>query len=183
MSILATAIALSMAGVLLWAGLEKLRDLNPVVSTIRGLGVPHQLAARGAVFLATAEIAVALGLMFAPHATWTLAGVTALAATFASAGVLALRHDAPIRCSCFGPGGQGRLGWAQIAMVGPWLAAAAVVRWGTPDPLPLPTGAGRFMVVALALSCLRVGTVATAWLAARDDRRSAEEMFAWLRSR
>jgi hypothetical protein len=183
MTVLATALALAMAGVLMWAGLEKLRDLNPAVSTIRGIGLPHRLARRGAIVIATAEIAVALGLVFAPQSTWTLTCLAALTATFACAGALALRRDEPIRCSCFGSGGTGWLGWAQIAALPPWLAAGLTVRLGTPDPLPLPTGAGRFMAVALALACLRAYPLTKAWLAARDDRRSAEEMFAWLRSR
>jgi hypothetical protein len=183
MTAVATSIALVMAGVLLWAGLDKVRDPDPIVSTIRHLGILNRRAVWAAALLAITEICVALGLLFNPHSAWTLAGVVTVAGTFAGAGMFALSRDEPIRCSCFGSGGNGQLGSRQIVALVPWLASAAIVRWGIQGSLPLPAGAYRFMAVSLTIACMRVVPVWKARLEARDDRRSAEEMFAWRRSR
>jgi uncharacterized membrane protein YphA (DoxX/SURF4 family) len=175
------AISMAMAGMLLWAGLEKLRDLKLISSSIRSLGVPSRGAGFVAALVALTEIGVGLGLVFEPDSSWTQTGVVTLAGMFALAGAVALRVDSPIPCSCFGSGGKGNLGSRQIVALGPWLIGAALVRLATQGPWSLAEGAGRLVIVGLALAMLRAISVWRSLHEARGDRRSAQEMFAWLR--
>src|SRR3954452_15416380 len=55
---LALIISEVMAGVLLWAGVEKARDLRPVTGTLQRLGVHVGKARVGAAFLLLAELGV-----------------------------------------------------------------------------------------------------------------------------
>ena len=177
---LATIVALSMAGVLLWAGLEKARSPAAAVSTLQSLGVAERSARPWVRLLAAVEVALALGLVFRPHAPWTTSGVAVLAALFAAAGVAALRRDGPIPCNCFGPLGRGRLGWDQVLALPCWLAGCAVVALGV-DGAPAVHEATRALAaVALVLAGLRTIALARSWREARADRRSAEEMLTWL---
>ncbi len=131
--------------------------------------------------LAAAELAVAAAVLFRPDAAVTHLAIAALAVTFAVAGLLALRRDEPIRCNCFGAG-SGTLGKTQLLALVPWLAGAAVLRAGFTEPPALPIAATWLTAISLALAAMRLVAVRKAWVEARDDRRSAEEMYAWLPS-
>jgi len=179
-ALFSTVLSLALAGVLLWSGLDKLRDRVPNAATLRRLGVTARLAGPAAGGVALLEVVVALGLVWRPGATWVLAGVAALATAFAAAGALALRQDEPIHCSCFA-GAGGRLGWRQLALLPAWLAAAT---WLHAAPVaPAASAAARFAFVALALASLRAAVVWRARGEARGDRLSATEMYAWLPQR
>lgn len=181
MFLLATAAAVAMAAVLLHAAVEKARDLDPMAATIRALGFPQAVARPAAFAVTAAELAVAIAILFRPDATSTHAAVTALAALFAIAGLIALRSDEPIRCSCFGSGAR-FLGTPQLLAFFVWLAGAAILRAGISAAPPLFTGAALFASTSLALASLRAAAVWKARREARADRRSAQEVYEWLPS-
>lgn len=176
---LATAVAAVGASILLWAGLEKAREPGATVSMLRHLGVPPILA-RAAGLVIVVEFTLGLGLVFRPDSLVTQGGVVVLGAAFALAGLLALRRDEPIRCTCFGPGRHGYLGVAQIAALVPWVGAAAILN-AADLSRPSPSEAASILaVVALAMTGLRLIPVLGASWEARGDRRAAGETYLWL---
>jgi hypothetical protein len=179
MMILSITVALSMASILLWAGTEKLRNLQPLSSTLSQLGVPAWAAPFLGALIAIAEVAVAGGLLFRPQAVWTQGGVVALASAFALAGLVALTRNKVIRCSCFGAGGRGHLGKTQIIALLPWLAAVWLLRLGGTEVVSPSAGVFLFTVAALTITIVRAPAVSRAWMAARSDRFAAKEMYWW----
>lgn len=181
MAFLALITSEVMAGVLLWAGIEKARDLRPVTGTLRRLGVHGGKARVGAALVLSAELGVAFGLVFFPEKELTQIGVVLLGCTFAFGGIVALRLDEPIRCSCFGNGNDGYLGVTQLVALGAWLPGAAVLHLGLSEGLPIETGAIRLMVLGLVFAGVRAIHVWRATSEARGDRLSAMEMYLWQR--
>lgn len=177
MILLATFVALAISAVLLVAALEKARTPALTAATLRGLGVRHALALPATRLLTLAELGAAIAVLFAPASTLTHAAIGALAVVFAVAGVLALRSDEPLRCSCFGAAG-GYLGWKQIVALVPWLAGVAVLRFATPSA----DGALLFALTALLILVARSVSLAKAFVEAGGDRKSAQEMLLWLPS-
>lgn len=177
MDLVATAVAVVIAGLLLSAALEKARDPALPEATLRGLGVPRRIAPTVARLLILVEGCTAIGVLFAPTSTATHLAVAALAVAFASAGATALRADEPVRCSCLGSGG-GYLGWRQVGALAPWLAGVAMLR-STPPALE---GARLFALTAVLVLAVRSVSLARALGEARGDRRSAQEMLPWLPS-
>ena len=177
MTIPATAVALAMASILLWAGLEKARALPSVASALAQLGVPQKRVSAAAVSLIAAELAVALGLIFRPGSAATLVGVLGLAVAFAGAGLIAMVRHRRIRCSCFGSSGGAALGKRQLLALPLWIAGAAVLRLQPPPPWQ---GEVSLAVVGLSLAALRGISTWRAALAARGDRGSTQEMLVWL---
>lgn len=179
-SALATTVAVVGASTLLWAALEKARDPEATASTLRQLGVPSPLALAAAGLVILAELAVGLGLVFGPNSVVTQGGVALLAAAFALAGLVALRRDEQIRCTCFGPGRRGYLGVPQVAALIPWAAAVTILHAADMAPPSPSEGASTLAAVALVMSGLRLAPVLGAWREARGDRRSARETYGWL---
>lgn len=180
MEIVVTGVALAMASVLLWAGLEKARTLSSVASAIAQLGMPAGSARAAAALLAAAEAAVGLGLIFRPGSVATLAGVLGLAGAFAIAGLIAFRRNERIRCGCFGPYGGGSLGMSQVAAFPLWLGGAALLWLAGPGQSSDLRSASLLAVVGLAMAGLRAVTALKLAHDARADRRSAQEMLLWL---
>jgi hypothetical protein len=176
----AAIVALFGASVLLWAGLEKARNPAATVSTLRQLGVPTALA-NAAGLVVAAEVAVALALVFRPGSGWTHAAVAGLAGAFALAGVVALRKEERIRCTCFGSGTGGYLGTSQIAALVPWLGGVAFLSAADPPDPSAARAASTLAAIALAMALLRLGSLASAWREARADRVTARETYRWAR--
>jgi hypothetical protein len=176
-ALLATFVAVALSAVLLVAALGKVRSPELTAETLRGLGVSHTLALPVTRLLLLAELGTASAVLFAPASTFTHAAIVMLAVAFAIAGVLALRSDEPLRCSCFGAGG-GYLGWRQIAALVPWLAGVAVLRFATPSA----DGASLFTLTAFLILGARLLSLTKAYVEARGDRKSAQEMLLWLPS-
>jgi hypothetical protein len=181
-ALLVTAARLVMAAVLLRAAIGKARDVRSMAATIRALGAPRATARPGAMLVMATEIVVALAVLFRPDATATQAGIVALAALFALAGLVALHRDEPIRCSCFGAGGDGYLGVTQLIAFVPWIAGAAILRFGVAAAPRLPESAAWLAAASLAIAAERAAAVWKARSEARGDRRSAQETYAWLPS-
>jgi hypothetical protein len=178
---LALIVSCTMAGVLLWAGLEKGRTLDLSTSTILALGVPLRQARPVAMVLILAEICVGFGLLFWPDRVLTQTGVVALALVFALAGIIALSRGKSIHCNCFGWGSSGRLGRSQIVALLPWFVGVALLRLALTEPLRLSAGAARLCGVGLTLASFRAITVWRARREARGDRLCAIEMYLWPR--
>jgi hypothetical protein len=179
--VLSIVAALTMAGVLLWAGLAKAANLEPMTATALALGLPRGIARPAALAVTAAEIVVAVALLFRPGSSATQIGIVVLAGLFALAGLIALRRDEPIACHCFGAGGK-HLGATQMIAFLPWLAGAGILRTGSGETPPAAAAAARFAALALTLAAIKGVGVWRARRAARGDRRSAQEMYAWLPS-
>lgn len=177
-----TAAALVMAATLLWAGLEKARNLAPTVAIIRRFGLPHRLSRLAALFVATTEIALAIAVLFRPDAIFTQISIVVLSGMFGIAGLIALGFDEPVRCNCFGPGGNGYLGIAQLVAFFPWLAGALLLQFGIFETPSLETGAAYFATTSLGIASAKGIGVLKSSREARADRVSARGMYAWLRS-
>jgi hypothetical protein len=110
----------------------------------------------------------------------TQGGVVLLAGAFALAGLLALRRDEPVRCTCFGSGRNGYLGANQVLAFVPWVGGAMFLYVTDVTPPSPPHGAAMLAGVGLAMAGVRLIPVLGAWREARGDRRSAREMYLWL---
>lgn len=181
MAIAPISVAVGMAAILLWAGLEKFNNLPATASTLAALGIPARWADRASGLVPLSEVATALGVLFAPGSRCTLAGVLALGGAFALAGLVAVLRNERIRCNCFGSGAAGAyLGPAQILALPAWAGAALILHYGVPERPPLATGALLFAAVALAITTLKAAALRQAVRDARGDRVSAQEMYLWL---
>jgi hypothetical protein len=179
-NVLAIAAALTTAAVLLRAAVGKARRPGDLVATITRLGAPRVAAVSAAALLISAELATAAALLFRPDAGLTQLSVVTLAVVFAAAGLRAMRIGEPVACNCFGAGG-GALGLRQVLLLIPWTAAAAILRLGARAP-SAQTGAIFFAAIAVAIAELEGMALLRSMREARDDRRSAEEMYEWLPS-
>jgi len=175
-----STVAYAMAGVLLWAALGKVRDLAPLASTIRKLGAPQPLARPAAGFVTSAELAVAVALLFRPDSLITQFGVLALAGLFALAGLRALALHERIPCSCFCSGDD--LGIRQLLAMLVWIGGMALVHFGVRQPPSAAVGAASFAVIALGIAAVRTVALWKSGMEARGDRRSAERTYIWLPS-
>jgi hypothetical protein len=181
MPVVVEAVRFAMAGLLLLAGLEKAASLPAVTTTLRQLGISHRAAPAAGPVLVAVELTAALGLIFRPGSAFTLGGVLLLSVAFAAAGLIALRRDVQIRCACFGVGRDTMLGTRQLVALPFWLAAVALIRAGSDAGLSAVPAAPAFAALALTLALARGITALAAARTARGDRRSAEEMYVWLR--
>ena len=181
MSFLAKVAAWATSAILLWAALGKARDLSPTAATIRRLGVPGPMALPAAFLVTAAELVVAVAVLFRPDTVVAQAGIVVLAGLFALAGWIAWRRGEDIPCNCFGGGSQD-LGVSQMVAFLPWLAAAGILRLGAPRPTAVAAAAA-FAAISLLLASIHAFAVRKAWIEARGDRRSAQEMYPWLPSR
>ena len=174
-------VAAAMAAVLLSAALSKAATRAQFANVLLELGISKRSAPATAVLVIIAELAVATALIARPGSPLTLLGVSALAIVFASAGALALRAEKKIHCGCFGAGLPGELGIRQIAIIPVSLALIML--------LSLDAGAARtpvhpattFTAVSLMLAIVRAVHALRLFRVARGDRKSAREMYAWLK--
>lgn len=183
MNSLAATAATAMAALLLWAGVEKLRDQRPAAHVLERIGVRAEASTSLVLALALVEIVAAIGLVFVPASGITIAGPLLLAGVFAVGGVAALmRTTEPVACHCLGFGvwGAGRLGWSQVWAFPAWSAGALIQLERTRGP-SVEEGAALLCSIALAMAAVRAATVWRAMRAGRGDRVAAEQMFKWLR--
>lgn len=180
--LISKAAALTMAGVLLWAGCEKARNPASITSTITNLGIPRRAAQLAAIFLITAEIGLGVLVLFQPNALTVQMGIVLLAMLFALAGLIVWMRGERIHCSCFGAGARGYLGLRQIINLVPWCIGAGILTMGSQEAQALSESAAYFASVALGIAAWRGHAVLRAQHEARADRLSAKEMYYWLRS-
>jgi methylamine utilization protein MauE len=175
----ALAMRLAMAAALLWGGAEKARNLPAFASLLRQLGV-----SRGTRAIATAVVAAELGtavsLMYGPSIV-TVIAIVLLACVFAAAGLIAIRQKKRISCGCFGPYGGRQLGTDQLIAFPLWLAGAGVL-WLADLPSSADSRAALAVAVPLTIAAIRSVSALRAAREARGDRRSARDMYRWLRT-
>jgi uncharacterized membrane protein YphA (DoxX/SURF4 family) len=139
------------------AGLGKLLDPGGARQSVRAFGVADRRASAFAVLLASAELAVAVGLLVNATAWWAAATAIVLLALFSVAIVRVMRRGEAPECRCFGrlhsapigratlvrngflggialvvlargPGAPGQLSWTAVA-IGAAIGAALLVGW------------------------------------------------------
>jgi hypothetical protein len=171
---LAVVAVFALSGVLLWAGMEKLRDGAGFDRTLAAIGVPAALRPAVRFAVPAAELVVGASLVLAPGQAWPRVGALLLAAAFAVAGGLGLLAAEDVTCSCFGATGGGKLGWAQLAALPVWvlavLGAAALERpWSWPD------GVQYLAALIVALCVLRSVPLLREWRVATGNRVAIDE--------
>ena len=143
--LLGAVVRYATAVLLLYAGARKIAAPQPFRQTLDALRLP---AADVLVLVVpVVEIAAGAALVASPRSVATTVVVAGLGAAFAGAALLALHRGERIRCACYGPGGDGELGWRQLVALPAWLGVAVA-------SLLLPAGSvsGLPQVTALALT-------------------------------
>ncbi|ACU74551.1 hypothetical protein Caci_5693 [Catenulispora acidiphila DSM 44928] len=170
----AEPLVLGLSGLMLWAGLEKLRSGSEFEATLAGVGVPRVFTPLLRWGLPAAEIAVGTTVALVPSALLPRIGVLILAAAFAIAGVQGLRATEKIACSCLGGTGDAALGWRQIAALPVWAAAVGAVSASHP-PANGSDGPTRLAAAVLLMCTVRASTALRLARAARVNRVSFAE--------
>jgi hypothetical protein len=148
-------IQLVVAGVLVFAGAQKLAAPEQFRIALRALGVPGSrlFAIAVPVFEITVAGVVALG-NFVPAGAVL---VVLLGLAFALAGLKARLTRTNVSCACLGPLSTGTLGWRQVALLPLWIASAVAI-------VVLPTLGGFAGVLAFIGLVLVAGLVVAAQL-------------------
>lgn len=173
MKAIAALSTVTMAGVLLWSGLEKLRSPRPFKETMNSLDIPVPASHILAMALPLAESLTGAALILFPAKLFPKVGVLALASIFTLAGALGLRATEHIQCSCFGPG-QNTLGWRQLFQLPAWLLGIGAVTVAGPPWAP-SDGGRAFVYVILALCGIRAVQTLGSARSAGQDRRALDE--------
>lgn len=174
MVFLSALVAFVLAAVFIVGGVEKLRTRSPFSMTLASLGVPAVLIPVLLFLVPAAELGTAVGLMLVPAMAWPSVGVAALGAAFAAAGVLSLRVEQPVSCSCLGAATDGLLGRKQVILLPVWLTAAALLNFA-PPPWSVPQGLNLLALVVVASSGLHAIKVVRAWRNDAAYRMAIEE--------
>ncbi|WP_407563926.1 MauE/DoxX family redox-associated membrane protein [Streptomyces sp. 184] len=164
---------LPVSGVLLWAGLEKLRMRAEFARTLSGIGFTGRTRRALILLVPATELLVAGALLITPSAMWTRYAVGALGLAFAAAGAMALRAERVIECSCFGAGGRA-LGRRQIVLLPVWLGVAAALQLTGPS-WSATAGVRGLAGVLVAICVLRAVSLAHVLRAAVGYRRAIDE--------
>ena len=170
------------AAVLLWAGLEKLRDVRTVSASITELGLADRVAPAAARLIILAELAVALLLVTAPESPIAPLGLVLLGAIFTASGAIALLRDERIHCHCFGRARGSRLGWNQILAFPIWLTAGYLTWQFATSPASVREAGVSLAIIGIIIASLRTAALLSEFRRARGDRRSAERMYPWSHS-
>jgi hypothetical protein len=178
MQSLAFLISAAVSGVLLWAGLEKLRLRADFDATLTALGIPAGLRILLWVGLVCGELGTGTGLVVLPSAVWPRLGLVILGAMFAVGGVLGMRADHPVACSCLGAASHGPLGWRQIELLPVWLAAAAALQWLHHPAQRWQRDLQYLAGLVVVMGAIRAAAVVRAWRLAAGDRVALAEAMA-----
>lgn len=171
---LSVLVTFATAGVLLWAGLEKLGNNPDFRTTLTALSLPAPVVSAGGYGVPAVELMTAAALMVLPGQWWSQLAVAVLGVVFAAAGGLALRLGRPIACSCLGATGGGQLGWRQVLALPGWLAAAALLQVHTLG-WSWRLGLQYLAALVVLLGAIRAVAVIRAWRSAACDRTSLDE--------
>jgi hypothetical protein len=121
--------AVLVGGVFLYAASFKVLDAQPLVATLRSLGVPKRLAAPLGWLAPFLEVTVGLALIGFGNSAGRLGASLLLLAGLAigAAGTVAIHKGEPIPCSCFSTYVERSLGTRQIATGLGFLVSAAIL--------------------------------------------------------
>ncbi len=133
---LSLAARLGLAGVLAWAGAEKLGDRDAIAAAIANYRVfPDALIVALAAVLPPAEILVGLALVAGPYVQGAGLLGALLLGTFAVAMAQAIIRGIDLECGCFGAAAPEQVSWGKVAMnaflgsLATWIAWVRPVRW------------------------------------------------------
>src|SRR5215467_11059838 len=162
-------IAFAACAVLLWSGLEKLRNRVPLTETVSALTGSPTFASRVAIIVPGFELATVGVVVLGAPAYLASAMFVALGVTFAIAGAWAWRTGRIIPCACLG-GTAGRLGLRQAGAMPLWLLAAwAALHLGS---FTVPERLAVFTWGVFGLGAARAVPAMRGYIAARHDRRA-----------
>jgi hypothetical protein len=167
-------VTLAVSGVLLWAGLEKLRAGRAFHATLAGLGIPLSVRPGLRYAVPAVEITIAAALLLNPAAEWPDVGVATLGFVFAAAGLLAVRSGRSIECACLGATGHSRPGWRQVYLLPAWLAVAVLLHALAPR-WDWQLGLQYLASLLVLLTGIRAVPVIRGWRQATGDRRAIQE--------
>jgi Methylamine utilisation protein MauE len=174
MDVLALLVACTVAGILIIAGVEKLRARAIFDETLSRLGLTGRFRDVSRFGVPIMELAVSAGLLLAPASVWPVLGAGALSVIFAVAGMLALRTRQPVPCTCLGVAGNGTLGWRQILFLPLWVCGL-VTLWRLEPHWSFDEGM-QYLAGLIVLLCMtRAVPVVRAWRSASGTRNAMEE--------
>ncbi len=164
-----SAAVLAASAVLIWSGLEKLRNPSPLAVTLSQLGMPPYPARVVAVLVPVCELGTVACLVAGVSSYVPAFLLAMLGLSFAAAAIISKLTGQAVPCACFGAS-QRKLGWPQLLALPLWLFSA----WAT---LHIPSVDPRERLVGLActivvLTGLRAGPVLRQAAHARSDRRA-----------
>jgi hypothetical protein len=129
MSALAVAsavVVIAGTAVLTWSGLEKIRNPQPLRSTAAGLGLPPGLAAIAATLTPCVELGTVAAVVAGAPRYLSAALFVALGLVFASSAAWSMATGRVVACACFGAATR-KLGWSHVAALPLWLLAGWMV--------------------------------------------------------
>lgn len=136
------------------AGAIKLVDVPAFRETLLGLGVPFRLTRPVARMLPTAELVVAVGLLFQESTRWAAAAAVLLLLLFIAVIAATLFHGTSLDCNCFGQFASEQIGPRTLLRNVALVAVSALIVWEAPgSPLTGWTGdtAAANIVAAIAI--------------------------------
>ncbi len=168
-SIAYSAAVLAASAVLIWSGLEKLRNSSPLAAALSQLGIPRYPARVVAVLVPFCELGTVACLVAGTPSYVPAFLLAMLGLSFAGAAIISKLTGRAVPCACFGAS-QRKLGWPQLLALPVWLFSA----WAT---LHIPSVSPRERLASLActiivLAGLRAGPVLRQAVHARSDRRA-----------
>jgi hypothetical protein len=175
MHIAAAAVAFICAGILLWAGTEKVVASRELVLTLEALSFPAWARRSARWLLPTAEIATGSSIIIWPTAESAQLAVATLGTMFALAGLWAMRLPDTVRCACFGAVGNRTLGLTQVLLLPVWLACAYMLTWNSWSSAD---GVQYLAALIVALCSVCVARLWPLWSSATTVREAIEESIA-----
>lgn len=164
-----SAAVLAASAVLIWSGLEKLRNPSPLAATLSQLGMSRYPARVIAILVPLSELVTVACLVAGPPSYVPAFLLVMLGLSFAAAALASKLTGLVVACACFGASRR-KLGWPQLLALPLWLFSA----WAT---LHVPSVSPRERLASLAcivvvLTGLRAGPVLRQAAHARSDRRA-----------
>ena len=163
---------LALAAVFAAASLTKLRDLGSSRAALTEFGVPNALVRPLGLLLPLAELAVVLGLLWAPATPWASLAALVLLLVFTAAIATNLARGRRPACRCFGQLSAEPVGPSTLVRNGVLTALASAVvwhTWTTPPQglLDLVSSLSMLNQLVAAFGALLVGALVVAfWLLA-----------------
>ncbi len=150
-----SATVLAASAVLIWSGLEKLRNPSPLAATLSQLGMPRYPARIVAVLVPFCELGTVTCLVARASSYVTAFLLAMLGLSFTAAAIISKLTGKAVPCACFGAS-QRKLGWPQMLALPLWLFSA----WATLHIIPSVSPRERLVSLActiVVLSGLRAG--------------------------
>jgi hypothetical protein len=171
---LSLAVRIVVAGILAFAAVAKTLDGTArLAQTLQALGLSGAIAGLLRRAVPPGEFLAAFALIALSPALSALT-VAAVGVSFGSLGVIGLRTQKPLPCSCFGAKTGGTLGWRQVLATPLWLACAGLIYLE-----PVPSLKVVLVMEILAFSATAAAVVVGLVRAARVEREGRILVDSW----